>query len=173
MSRLDRITAAVTTRGDRYYYRVHPKGEIGDVLVSGLGSYSPGQMPGSYADYPDLDRWADQDYTLDPQTHRLYVADTEWENLAPDRFRVRIPSHHLESYDLRKDHLGDYYIDTGEDPETLLQPHQFDIDLGGGQWVRADRVDPIMVRSWEHLHHKPPGYYGNRFNEDEEDDEWV
>lgn len=152
-----------------FYYRIHPKGDISKILNSGLYSYSPAEGPGSYVDHPDMERWPDQDAFTDPQTYRFYVADSEWE-VTGDRFRIRIPAKYIEDR-LIEDHLGDYYIDTGFSSELILTPDQFEIDLGHNQWVRADRVyDKIMERYWR-AQYKPPGFYGNRFLE-EEDEDW-
>jgi len=153
-----------------FYYRVHPKGDISSVLNSGLYSYSPAEGPGAYTDHPEMEKWPDQDTFSDEQTYRFYVADSEWE-VPADRFRVRIPAEFIENR-LDKDSLGDYYIDTGSDSELIVTPDQYEIDMGGGQWVRADQIrDRVMERYWR-SQSKPPGYYGNKlYPEDEEDED--
>jgi len=150
----------------KYYYRIHSKGDIFSVLRSGLWSYSPGEMPGSFVDHPEIERWPDQDQD-DPQTYRFYVANSEWD-IKDDRFRIRIPAEYIEDK-LVRDHLGDYYIDTGESSDLIVSPNQFEIDLGQGQWVRGDKISGISRRVWE-KYKKPIGYYGNRFEEKSEEE---
>ena len=160
-----------------YYYRVHPKGDISSALRNGLWSYSPGEGPGSYVDHPEFERWPGQDID-DQQTYRFYVADSEWE-IGFDRFRIRIPVEFVENL-LVEDELGDYYIDTGSESRQILEPNQFEIDIGKGRWVRADMLtDKTMPRVWERMYKKPPGYFGNKWNSDwgeleeyEEEEEW-
>lgn len=158
------------TRSGKYFYRVHPKGDIINILKSGLYSISPANMPGSFVDRPDLGRWPDQEIE-DPQTSRLYVADSKWSiEWNQDRFRIRIPAELIEDK-LERDHLGDYYLDTGESEELILKPNQFDIYIGG-RWTRADLVDPIMKKYWHKKYYQPAGHYGYTWHEpDEFDDE--
>ena len=152
---------------NKYYYRVHPKGDIRNVLKDGLYSYSPAEFPSSYIDKPEEEKWPDQEFD-DRQTYRFYIATNEWE-LAKDRIRIRIPKQNLDVFDLQKDSLGDYYIDTGNKSKKILEPNQYDIQIGD-KWIRADMVDPVMIRSWYKAHYKPTGYYKNKFNTDDEED---
>lgn len=147
----------------RYYYRVHPKAKIHEVLTGGLWSYSPGDHPGAYSDRPEMERWPDQE-PEDAQSYRFYVAKNEWET-SGDRFRIRIPAEYIEDR-LVKDHLGDYYIDTGSDSEQILEPWQYDVDIGAGQWRRADMVgSKTMGSKWREMYAKPPGFYNNLYED--------
>jgi hypothetical protein len=162
-----------------YMYRVHPKGDIHRVLKDGLYSYSPADGPGAPVDFPEYDRWPGQDVETDPQTSRLYLADKQWDidtweqedSRWHDRFRIRIPKHHVEGRMEPDDQMGDgdHFIDTGEGNEQLLEPHQYDIDMGRGQWVRGDHAQDIMAKSWHHLYHKGPGSMGYRIYPEEDE----
>ena len=161
----ENITAHNTIK--KYYYRVHPRGQIHNILHSGLDSYSPAKMPGSFIDRPDVERWPDQE-PEDPQTYRFYVADSIWSQ-SNDRINIRIPAEYIEDH-LERDSLGDYYIDTGDNSEKIVKPNQFDI-LVGGRWVRADMVDPVMAKTWNRMYYQKPGSSRNFYNEPESEDE--
>ena len=168
MIKLKSLIESVIAKGSGgYFYRVHPKGKIGDVIKYGLWSYSPSDGPGAYVDVPEMERWPDQDEN-DPQTYRFYVATSEWK-VPNDRFQIRIPKSNLDSFHLIKCHLGDYYIDTGNDSEQILEPNQYDIKIGG-RWIRADMTNQIMIKHWTRAYHKPSGFHGNKFYPDDEED---
>lgn len=156
----------VIARGEgRYYYRVHPKADLLNIIRNGLYSYSPGDGPGAFIDRPDMERWPDQDMDRDePQTCRLYVADSKWE-IGPDRFYIRIPVENISSR-LEKDSLGDYFIDTGTNRKLILKPDQFDIDIGDKKWLRADMAGDLPALYWKKAYYKKPGFYGNRYEMD-------
>jgi len=158
-----------------YLYRIHPRGDIEQLLRHGLWSYNPGQTPGGYVDRPDLERWPGQDVE-EPQTCRLYFATTQW-NLkdTPDRFRLRVPVQHIEveqADDLTTDDFGDYYVDTGARKRQVVAPDHIDI-FYRGRWIPAlklsEQLKPESLARWKR-HYKGPGFYGNRYDPDNNDD---
>lgn len=155
-------------REGRYYYRAHPKGDIRRLLNEGIDSVNPGNTPGSYVDAPEMERWPDQE-PEDSQSSRMYVSTSVWPH-REDRVHVRIPASHIEDRLEGPDRLGDYYVDTGENEDNVLEPHQYDVHIGG-RWTRADMADKIMQKHWQAMYHKPTGHYGNKFHTDDASEE--
>lgn len=162
-------TAQVHTNAPSYFYRVEPKGNFQTVMQSGLWTAHAAEHPGSYIDDYEANYWPDQEYG--EGSYRLYFANKQWE-LPVDRFRIRVPASLLkDNYDLERDSLGDFFIDTGQESKQIVSPEQFDIDLGQGQWIRGDFAKDVIGRSktWE-SYYKPTGYYKNKAHEEKEVD---
>ena len=160
-----KIAKYTTTNSDRYLYRIEPKGNIWNVVMSGLSIYHPSEMPGSYMDDTSQNTWPDQEPGL--SSYRLYFAHDIWE-LPSDRFRIRVP-YDLISSRLEKDD-PDFYIDTGSNSEQIVTPDQLDIDIGQGQWIRGDYAKDIIGKQqlnlWDVMYKQDDGHYENQFNED-------
>lgn len=166
-----KLAKYITTNYSKYLYRVEPKGNIWNVIRSGLYTYHPSQMPGSFIDDPDVNTWPDQEHG--EGSYRLYFAHDMWD-LDPNRFRIRVP------YDLVANRLEsdapDFYIDTGNSSEQIVTPSQLDIDMGQDQWIRGDYAQDILGKKqlnlWENMYKQDAGHYKNRFQEPIEDEEY-
>ena len=155
-----KIFETISSGNGEYLYRIYPKGDINNVLKRGLLSYSPGEMPGTIEDNPEDERWGNQDLD-DLQTYRIYFTSEIWPLENKDRFRLRVHKSVIEDKIIPDENFdNDYFIDTGTRWDIVLEPREFDIEIGG-RWQRADTVDPIMINTWIKNYYRDAGFYGN------------
>lgn len=156
------------SKGWGYFYRIHPKAKLGEVIKHGLWSDDPNNHPSRDPDNDEDELWPDEDPGYSPHRCRLYLADTPWKG-GPDRFLLRVPINvavtdpngSCHGFPLFRDDLGDAYISTGHRPAQIFKPKDFDVLLGG-RWVRADLADSVMARYWRVAHERERGWKRTR-----------